>query len=215
MKIKLLFIILPLIPIVIGIIFAIYFSVPRLKYTYIVEEDGYLVSYAYGDSKEYYIPETYNGKNVYGFSTRAFFRHKNLERIVIEKEENITFVGRLSFSECYNLKEISIRYAEVIEKNAFAYCLALEEIEVSSENIGGSAFFGCEALKKVTLNYGVTSLGSYTFGGCKSLNELVLPKSVAQVHINCFSYSGLKDLAVPSSLYDNSYIASLEYVRYY
>ena len=34
MKRKLLFLLLPLIPIVIGIIFAIYYSIPRLEYIY-------------------------------------------------------------------------------------------------------------------------------------------------------------------------------------
>ena len=51
MKRKLLFLLLPLIPIVLGIIFAIYYSIPRLEYIYNEEYNGYLVSYAYGDNK--------------------------------------------------------------------------------------------------------------------------------------------------------------------
>ena len=78
MKRKLLYLLLPLIPIAIGIIFACYYSIPRLEYTYSNEYGGYMVSRAFGDSKEYYIPKEYNGSKVVGVSTRAFFRHTDV-----------------------------------------------------------------------------------------------------------------------------------------
>lgn len=215
MKRKLLFLLLPLIPIVIGIIFAIYYSIPRLEYIYSEEYNGYLVSYAYGDNKEYEIPSSYKGMNVVGISTRAFYRHHSLERITFEKEENILFIGKLSFSECESLKEISIRYANVIEKNAFAFDSSLERIELKAKNIGGSAFFECSSLSEVTLNMGVESIGSYAFSRCTSLKELNLPASVYNVFDGAFNHSGLEVLNVPLSLRDNAYLKSLDYVKYY
>ena len=215
MKRKLLFLLLPLIPIVLGIIFAIYYSIPRLEYIYNEKYNGYLVSYAYGDNKEYEIPSSYKGMNVVGISTRAFYRHHNLERITFEKEENILFIGKLSFSECENLKEISIRYANVIEKNAFAFDSSLERIELKAKNIGGSAFFECSSLSEVTLNMGVESIGSYAFSKCESLKELQIPKSVYDIYIHAFNHSGLEVLNVPLSLSDNAYLKSLDYVKYY
>ena len=215
MKRKLLYLLLPLIPIAIGIIFACYYSIPRLEYTYSSEYGGYMVSRAFGDSKEYYIPKEYNGSKVVGVSTRAFFRHKSLERIVFEAEENIDIIGRLSFSECPCLKDISISYASTIEKNAFSYCKSLDKIDLRAKYIGGSAFFGCESLNSLTLNLGVESIGSYAFSKCNSLEELYLPKSIKHVYIDAFSYSGLKQLYAPIHIMDNEYLNTLDYVTYY
>ena len=215
MKRKLLYLLIPLIPILIGIFFAIYYSIPRLEFEYNSLYDGYFVSYAYGDLKEYTIPSEYKGVKVKGFGTRSFFRHKSLERIIMEDESAIEYIGRLSFSECDNLKEISIKYAKEIEKNAFAFDISLTEIEISAPLIGGGAFYGCEGLTKVTMNSGVASLGSYTFASCKSLKSLTLPDTILDVYIGCFSHSGLEELNVPSYLNKNKYIQSLEYVNYY
>jgi hypothetical protein len=215
MKRKLLYLLIPLIPILIGIFFAVYYSIPRLEFEYNSLYEGYFVSYAYGDLEEYTIPKEYKGAKVKGFSIRAFFSHKALKRIIIEDELSIEYVGRLAFSECDNLNEISIKYAKEIGKNAFAFDVSLKKIELSAPLIGGAAFYGCEALESVTLEPGIISLGSYSFSGCKTLKTLTIPDTIIDIYTGCFNSSGLEEFFVPSHIKNNAYIQSLDYVKYY
>ena len=212
---KILFITIPLVPILIGLFFAIFFNVPRLDYTYSKEYDGYFVSMAYGNASEYYIPEMYNDKKVVGIDSRAFYNHDKLETITFEKPEAFRYCGRLAFSECHNLKNINLEYTKTIEKNAFYNCLSLENINVGAKYIAGSAFFGCESLKNVELSEECRSIGSYAFASCHSLEYLVIPRYVSTIGNNCFEYSPLKELKVSSIFKNDSYISKLNYVIYY
>lgn len=214
MKKKILFIVLPLIFIGIGIFFAIYYNVPRLTFVYSSYHGGYLVEHAYGDAKEYVIPKTYNEKRVVGFDTRAFYNHQKLEVITFEDEENITYIGRLAFSECKSLKSISLPKLNTIDKSAFYNCIKLESISLGVNHIGGCSFFGCSSLTDVTLTK-LDTVGSYAFSECKSLKTLRLPETVTRVYSNSFIYSGLTELYVPKSLQDNDYLKTLDYVKYY
>ena len=212
---KIFFIVIPLIPIIIGIVFAIVVNVPRLDYTYSKAYDGYLVSLVYGNGKEYTIPSTYNDKKVVGIDTRAFYNHYNLETINFESEENIKVIERLAFSECKSLKNIDLSNVREIGKNAFYNCVSLDNINVGAKYIGSSAFFGCSSLKNITILDDCVSIGSYAFTSCYSLEALTIPKNVMNVGSKCFDYSGIKELRVPSYLRENSYIVSLDYVVFY
>lgn len=215
MKRKTMFILFPTLFILIGLFFAIFFNIPRMTYTYSDQYDGYLVYKVYGNSEEYIVPKTYRGKNIVGVSTRAFYKHSKLKRVIFKEEENIEYIGRLAFSECKNLEEVNISYAREISKNAFSYDVSLKAITLSAEYIGGSAFYKCSALEDVTLNHGVLSIGSYAFSQCKSLECLYLPNTIENVYEHCFNYSGLKELYAPEYLKEDSYLKTLDYVIYY
>ena len=212
---KILFITIPLVPILIGIFFAIFYNVPRLEYNYSKEYDGYFVSIAYGDAKEYVIPKNYNDKPVLGIDTRAFYNHKRLERIVFEKEDNFKYCGRLAFSGCDNLNNINLEYTMLIGKNAFANCISLDDIKIGAKYIGGSSFFGCGSLKNVTILDDCRSIGSYAFASCHSLEYLVIPSMVNTIGDKCFDFSPLKELRVNEIFKNDSYISKLDYVIYY
>lgn len=214
-KKKILFITLPLVFMAIGLFFVIFLNVPRLTYKYSDLYEGYLVSKAYGNSKEYVIPKSYKGKDIVGVSTRAFYKHDKLKKITFKNEEGIVYIGRLSFAECKNLEEINISYANIIGKNAFQYDKKLKDITLSANYIGGSAFYKCESLTNVNLNIGVESIGSYAFAECKNLYELRIPETVKEVANDCFSYSGINTLYVPKSLIGSEYLSTLDYVIYY
>lgn len=64
--------------------------------------------------------------------------------------------------------------------SAFYNCSGLTEIAVpaSISAIGNSAFSGCKALTKVTLNEGLKSIDNSAFYNCLGLEELVLPSTV-------------------------------------
>lgn len=212
---KALFIVLPLIFIMIGLFFAIFFNVGRLTYTYSDVYDGYLVKRAYGNEKEYVIPKKYRNKDIVGVSTRAFYKHSKLEKITFKDNTNISYIGRLAFSECKKLKSINLEYIEVIDKGAFSYDISLKELKIGAKYIGGSAFYKCKKLEDVVLLYGVISIGTFSFAECSNLFTLTIPESCNEIGVNAFSYSGLNTLYVPRKFEDDTYLLSLDCVIYY
>lgn len=164
----------------------LFFNIPRLSFEYNEEYDAYLVSHAYGDSSEYFIPSEYNGKDVCGFSSRAFYKHKVLEKITFEDSSKIKIIGRLAFSECDNLKEIDLSYVQNIERGAFSYDYLLDNITIGSSMIAGSAFYKCKGLRNITLNNTI-NIGSMAFAET-NIEEIAIPKSCTTIGIDAFIY---------------------------
>lgn len=192
-----------------------YFLKPGIKYIYDESSDTYLVDKAYGNSKKYVIPEKFNGKDVSGINTRAFYKNDNLEEIVFEKAENIKYIKRLAFSECDNLKVIDLRYVEVIERNAFSYDYSLNNIEIGAKNIASSAFYKCTSLDNISLLDGVKTIGAFSFSYC-SFKEIKLPKSINNVYNDAFKYCD--EISKISCYYktDIPYLTGLKgYEKYY
>ena len=65
---------------------------------------------------------------------------------------------------------------KVIAKNAFLYCLILENINIPNSviSIGSNAFKGCWSLKSINIPDSVTSIGEGAFTGCNSLHSIVI-----------------------------------------
>lgn len=65
---------------------------------------------------------------------------------------------------------------KVIAKNAFLYCLFLENINIPNSviSIGSNAFKGCWSLKSINIPDSVTSIGEGAFTGCNSLHSIVI-----------------------------------------
>ena len=57
----------------------------------------------------------------------------------------------------------------------------------SVENIGGSAFDGCDHLKEINISEGVVTIGGSAFRACKAVDSLVIPKTVTTVGSDAFS----------------------------
>ena len=191
-----------------------YFLKPRLRYVYVEESDSYLVDKAYGFSKEYTVPELYNGKPVTGINVRAFYRSSKLEKIVFEKRENIKEIKRLAFSECPNLKEIDLSNVELIERNAFSYDSSLNNLVIGAKNIASSAFYKCTSLSNVTLLEGVETIGAYAFS-YTTFTSLKLPKSMKLVYDDAFKYQTTYESIYCHISLNNTYVKSLKGYRIY
>ena len=72
-------------------------------------------------------------------------------------------------------------------------------IPASVKNLMG-LFDGCTSLKEVTLNEGLTVIGSRSFAGCASLESVNLPSSLKEIEDEAFSRSGLRSIAVPDGV---------------
>ena len=65
------------------------------------------------------------------------------------------------------------------------------EIGEGITTVGRCAFYGCEALREVTLPSTLTAIGEYGFYGCKSLTEITIPASVTAIGKFAFRRAGL------------------------
>ena len=97
----------------------------------------------------------------------------NLESVTIEA--NGMSFGSNVFSDCYNLKNVSIN---------------------GTFKTQGELFKNCSSLKSVTLN-GASAIEEAMFYNCYSLSEITIPKSVTSIHQSAFSgCTSLKSITV-------------------
>ena len=90
-----------------------------------------------------------------------------------------------------------------IPKLCFAYT-ALKEITIPSsvEKIGKYAFLSCSNLEKVSFseNSKLMIIKDSAFSKCPKLESIQLPDEVEIIQDNCFSYTGLKSIVIPSHI---------------
>ena len=77
------------------------------------------------------------------------------------------------------------------------YRNAIRKVELGSgvTSIGGGTFSSCYSLSSITIPDGVTSIGEYAFNSCSSLSSITIPDSVTSIgggtFSSCFSLSSI------------------------
>ena len=73
---------------------------------------------------------------------------------------------------------------------------SLRTVHITDETIvADSAFWYCDMITTITLNEGITAIGSYAFNSCSNLANLTIPSSVSGMPANVFIYcSGLESI---------------------
>lgn len=61
-------------------------------------------------------------------------------------------------------------------------------IQEGVTSIGSGAFYGCDSLSVVTIPEGVTQMGRYAFEGCRALKRVKLPSSLKEVEEYAFDW---------------------------
>ena len=180
---------------------------PISDFKYLLDEElGMFIMEYIGTDKNVVIPSAIDGHAVTHIGMGAF-SGTDIESVVIP--DSVTVVMTMAFSRCEQLKTVDFGDSIFeIQAEAFRDCTSLEEI-ILPKNIkalGDGAFFactsateiyipktltnwndtyqysifgGCIALKTLTIEDGVTTLGGYgTFRGASALKKLVIPASV-------------------------------------
>lgn len=131
------------------------------------------------------------------------------ELISVELPGTLKKLGEGAFENCPKLTTVVFPDdLEEIPARAFSNCTSLEEIIIpaSVKTISASAFQGCTSLEKITFATediteineeteeitvigikGLEYIASATFADCKSLTEIVLPKTVQYVEAYAFN----------------------------
>ena len=111
---------------------------------------------------------------------------------------SVTNISIEAFGNCSNLKSVTINNRDIISKNYSSSSENLSRIfggQVTSyilpndlTSIGSYAFSGCSSLNSITIPNSVTSIGSYAFSICSSLNSITIPNSVTSIGSYAFKY---------------------------
>lgn len=191
----------------------LFFNIPRLTYGYNEKEDSYYVKAVYGNAKTYEIADTYKDKPVTGIGVRAFYKQTKL--VELKLPDSIKIIERLAFSECSKLEVINLEYVQTIYRNAFSYCESLNNIDVTAEEVGASAFYKCSSLNTVKLSSPMRSIGSMAFAET-NIKDISIPRTVTDLGTDCFyGCFALKNINVyGSSLKANAYLNTLAIVTY-
>ena len=160
-----------------------------LKYTIVAGVAT--VTRCIGEPESVTIPATItvDGKDypVTRIGHNAFSNCSNLKSVTIGN--SVETIGEHAFSNCSNLKSVTIgNSVETIGSSAFYQCNNLNSVTIgnSVETIGSSAFYQCNNLNSVTIGNSVDSIGNYAFFGCRSLQEIIIPNSVKAIGADAF-----------------------------
>lgn len=105
-----------------------------------------------------------------------------------------------SFSDCRNLKEVTLNKGLEYMEWAFTGCSSLEKVTLPDGLLGAEgAFENCTSLKQVIFSGSAYYLGR-TFYGCSALEEIVLPQSVTSLYGTFSGCASLKKVVLPEGL---------------
>ncbi len=143
-----------------------------------------------------------------------------IPEIVFFKNNNFTVVsiGQAAFLNCNELLSLTIpQHVEEIKAGALSGCSALKTLTIAdsdktlktNQNFKGLSieslylgrdyegdFSACVSLQNVEISNKVTTLQEYTFDGCTSLTQLVIPASVSEIKDNACSNSEISKLII-------------------
>ncbi len=129
------------------------------------------------------------------------FTGSGITSIVIP--DNVTDIGKSSFSDCDRLASVMLPQSiTIIPDAAFSHCISLPTIQLPSSitSIGDAAFNHCEMLSNVTIPNAVASIGLNAFRHT-AIQSLELPNSLTTIGATCFrGCNELTTLLLPKNL---------------
>ena len=116
-------------------------------------------------------------------------------------------IGEKAFHSNNTITRVTIRYNDyfkTIGAYAFNNAKALQYIyfwSLTMESIGDHAFYGCAALKYVTLPPSLKTIDQYAFCNCKAMTEVMIPEGTTTIGTCAFRWcESLEYLRLPSTL---------------
>jgi hypothetical protein len=102
----------------------------------------------------------------------------------------LTVDGEMGFFGLSSQDQYSgiLRYSRIADSRNRAYQNAVQKVEIGEgvTSINGYAFFNCNSLESVSVPEGVTSIGASAFQTCSCLTSVTMPDGVTSVATNAF-----------------------------
>ena len=163
----------------------------------VIVYNNILLKYA-GESKDLVIPE-----GVIDVSANAL-QNSDIETVSIPS--TLKAIEESAFEGCKNLKTFVCdenSSLEIIHKNAFKDCVALEEISLSKtlNTIAEYAFYGCVNLKQIDLSSDyLTEVSQYAFANCNDLSNVTFGDSISIINDYAFYQTSIKSVKFGDSI---------------
>jgi len=115
----------------------------------------------------------------------------------------VTSVGAYAFENCKLLDSLSLYGVTIIEEGVFRGCSALRTVTVNNPivSIGNEAFYGCELLSSIALGDSLISIGDEAFADCKSLKTALFGNKLSFIGFAAYrNASSLKSIVIPAGI---------------
>jgi hypothetical protein len=173
---------------------------PATDFEYEIGEDGTVAIERYiGESAEVVIPKEIDGKSVTIIGPAAFEGCTRVTSVILP--DTLKHIGGYAFAKCTNLKKIHIPTDCLVDSFSTFQSSGLEEVMFADQvtvipmgcfedtkltkvvcppsliSIDHAAFHLCKELTEITLNQGLTTIGSDAFAST-AITEIIIPDTV-------------------------------------
>lgn len=125
----------------------------------------------------------------------------------------LTVSGSVEFAGSWssNAESYLLRFSDGADTRNKVYQNAIQKVEIGDgvTSIGSYAFYNCYSLTSVTIPAAVTSIGSYVFQYCFSLSAISIPDGVTAIGNNefhdCYMLSAIMIPDSVTAMYNNAF----------
>lgn len=120
---------------------------------------------------------TFKNKEKKTISDQLTYAGRDFETFVTNPYD--TLIGSYAFMKCKNMTSITLNNITTISSEAFDECINLKSIDLKNvKHLNGLAFHNCYSLSNVVFPDDSITIGASEFDGCRSLQQIKLPRKL-------------------------------------